>query len=103
MTEQEFLNKFNNNEKFTEEELENIAYEKSELEYVDEVEGERSRWDVPVSTIVKAGNRFFSIDWQRGLTECQDNWFDEQPYEVVKKEKVITVTEWLMKGEDIHE
>ena len=37
MTEAEFLNKINNNEKFTEEELENIACEESELEYVDEV------------------------------------------------------------------
>lgn len=50
-----------------------------------------------MTTIFKVSNRFFAIDWEQGLTECQENFYNEQPYEVIKKEKVVTVTEWVKK------
>lgn len=39
----------------------------------------------------------FNIDWERGLTERQENEFYEQPYEVVKEchEETIVVTNWI--------
>ena len=55
------------------------------------------RWTEDMTTIFKVLGRFFAIDWQRGLTEFQENFYNEQPYEVIKKEKVVTVTELVKK------
>ena len=50
-----------------------------------------------MSTVFEVKGRFFNIDWERGLTECQENEFYEQPYEVVGEchEKTIVVTNWI--------
>lgn len=42
-------------------------------------------------------DRYFGIDWQRGLTEYQDDSFPYPPKEVKKHtyEKTVTVTEWI--------
>ena len=50
-----------------------------------------------MTTIFKVANRFFAIDWEQGLTECQENFYNEQPYEVEPHDKVITITEWVKK------
>ena len=51
-------------------------------------------------TVVELCGRTFGINWFSGLTECQENEFNEQPYEVEKHEyeKVITVKEWRKKS-----
>ena len=48
-------------------------------------------------TIKHVCGRYWEIDWQKGLTEYEEDQIDEQPFEVRKNEyeKVITVTEWL--------
>ena len=41
---------------------------------------------------------FFKIDWERGLTECQDDEYCwDQPVEVTphEYEKTITVRDWI--------
>jgi len=86
------LNKIDNNEELTEKELKILA-----LEYdVDQEEGDEGRWERYMTSIAKLGDRYFAVNWSRGLTEYQENSFYEQPYEVEKKtyEKTITVTEW---------
>lgn len=57
---------------------------------------ENRRWLRGVTTIVKLLDRYFSIDWDEGLTEMQENEYWNQPIEVEKHEyeKTITVTEW---------
>ena len=63
---------------------------------VDEIEGGAHRWTQSVSTIIELCGQYVRIDWQRGLTEMQENIYDEQPYFVEKKKRVIqkVVVDW---------
>lgn len=59
--------------------------------------GELCRWDRPVTSICQIGDRYFQVCWSQGLTEYQEDYFDEShPIEVVLHEyqKTITVKEW---------
>lgn len=60
-------------------------------------DGDYGRWTMSVHTIVHLKDRYFAIDWERGLTENQDDEFWYQPVEVVPHtyEKTITVTEYI--------
>ncbi len=49
-------------------------------------EGEDRRWSKTMETVVEYKGRYFLIEWEKGLTECQENYY-EQPYEVVKTEE----------------
>lgn len=64
---------------------------------IDRENGENRRWSRTVTSIVEIGGKTYSIDWEEGLTECQENSFYDQPIEVRKHEyeKTIKVTEWL--------
>ena len=69
------------------------------LEYELEEEreyGDDDRWSRGVASIIKLCGRYFILYWQKGLTEMQESWFSDQPYEVekVEYEKTITVKEW---------
>ena len=64
---------------------------------VDSEEGESDRWDRPVKTIVYLKGRYFLIEWREGLTEMQENAYDNQPYEVEKIEETIVVPNWVRK------
>lgn len=68
---------------------------------IERIVGDNRRWQREVRSICELGDRAFAVDWQEGLTECQENEFWEQPYEVVKKEheETIKVTEWVKKAE----
>ena len=46
-----------------------------------------------MQTIIDVDGQLYAIDWMRGLTECQENEYLEQPYKVKKVERVITKTE----------
>ena len=94
MTKEYFLNKFDNGEEFTFEELEYIIQE-SDFEYVDEIEGDDHRWNREMQTIIKIDDRLFAIDWRKGLTEMQENEYWDQPYEVKVVEKTIVVKEYV--------
>lgn len=87
------VKKIDNGEKLTEKELRELicGYDVN-TEY-----GDNRRWSRSVTTIVELEGRFFSIDWEEGLTECQENEYYNQPVEVKKNiyEKTITVTEWV--------
>lgn len=96
MTNEEFLQRYDSGEPdFTEDEIEKMAYEEFG-NYVTTAEGETHRWYREVETIFEVGNRLFAVSWDRGLTEQQENDFDDaEVYEVEKKEKVIF--EWVRK------
>jgi hypothetical protein len=87
------LKKIDTGEKLTEKEMRELVcgYD------VDTEYGDNRRWTRSVTTIVELKGRFFSIDWEEGLTECQENEFYNQPKEVRKHtyEKTIVVTEWI--------
>ena len=98
------------NKTFTEEELQELIQDylftnqgdKIEYEIIDTIyDDELNRWSRNVQTIIKYKNKYYSILWEEGLTEYQDNGFYEQPYEVIKKTKVIEQDYWISpdKGE----
>ena len=95
-TGEEFLELYDAGEEFERNELAAMAY--GEIgKIVSEEGGYEGRWTRYMSTVFEVKGRFFNIDWERGLTECQENEFYEQPYEVVKEchEKTIVVTNWV--------
>lgn len=91
MSNKEFLTRYDNGEKFTEEELSDLRWEFVE---VDTQYGENHRWNRPATTIFRVEDRLFALDWWQGLTEMQENEFYDQPYEVKEVKKMIEITEY---------
>lgn len=89
--EREMLEKIVKGERLTERELSSLVYEGEE---VNEIEGEDTRWTRCMTTVINLCGKNVAIDWQKGLTECQENEFYDQPYFVEKKERVVTVVDW---------
>lgn len=90
--EEALLQKIDNREKLKRSEITEVLEHEIESSY-----GDNRRWSRSVTTISKIGDRYFSTNWEEGLTEYQENEYYEQPVEVKKKtyEKTITVTEWV--------
>lgn len=93
MNEYEIIEKLRNKEEFSESKIKEILWD---FEQVWEEEGDDHRWSRDISTVVKIGECFVRIDWQKGLTECQENEFWTQPYFVKQNKytKTIEVEEW---------
>lgn len=87
----EMFQKYDNGENLSENELKWLA----EFAFY-EVEGDEHRWTMDTKSIVELDGRYLAVDWDRGLTESQENTFYNQPYEVKKESKVVTQTviEW---------
>lgn len=105
---EEFESKLKN-KTFTEEELQELVQDylftnqgdRIEYEIIDTIyDDELNRWSRNVQTIIKYKNKYYSILWEEGLTEYQDNEFYEQPYEVIKKTKVIEQDYWISPDEE---
>ena len=91
----------NKEDEFTSEELGKIC---SFCVEVDRVENARGidRWNVCFISIFEWYGRFFAIRWIRKIDGHGKilNGFYNQPYEVTKRTKQITVTELVRKDED---
>lgn len=74
--------------------------EPGEYEEIDLVEGDCGRWTQDMETIIQVSNDLWAIPWDRGLTECQENEFWEQPYRVERKERVVTQVYYEKISED---
>lgn len=85
------LHKIQRGESLTESEIKTLVYE---FDAIDEVYGEDGRWTRSVCTIISLQGHYIEIDWERGLTECQENEFYSQPYEVFKEEVTKVVALW---------
>lgn len=83
------LRKIDSGEELTE-------YELDELRYGDRIKEDEGRWTRTVTSIFELCGRYFALEWEEGLTEMQENEFNNQPYEVEKVtyEKTITIIEW---------
>ena len=67
----------------------------------DEERGYVGRWTQEMTTYLRMRDgRFFCIEWEKGLTEYQENEYPCQPYEVVPHdvEKVVTERTWETVG-----
>ena len=91
-----FLERFDRKETFDEWERQMMAWGEVGSE-VDQIENDSGRWTTCMTTVFEIGGRYFAIDWDRGLTERQENEYWNQPYEVTKLryEKTMVVTEWI--------
>lgn len=98
MTNKEFLDRYDTKDKFSENELKMMAWGEypTESELIEEDAGDEGRWYRCINTVFKVDNRYFSLIWERGLTECQDNEYMYQPTEVKlhEYERTIIVREW---------
>lgn len=94
MTTQEFLDKYDSKEYFTEDELENIWWGDG-IEYttIEEGSGDQYRWTHIEYKIIKIGDRYFDIARNAANTEYQETEYDCQPQEVKPVEKVIIAWE----------
>ena len=80
--------------KFTKEQVEELVWEAE----VETIHGENRRWSRTNTTIVEYEGKFYDLFWEDGLTEGQDNYYEEQDSnEVVLVEKTIVVKEWVEK------
>lgn len=76
--------------KLSESDIREMYYDREE---VYEVEGEESRWSRSMTTVVKGLDGYqYAIDWERGLTESQEDSYYNQPRKVKLEEKEITTT-----------
>jgi hypothetical protein len=89
---EKFLEAYDSGEEFTERAIEEMVW----IGSVDEIKFGKRRWSETTQSILKMGDRFFSIDWECGLTEMQEDSFMNQPVEVEKvvKEVVAISTTW---------
>ena len=85
----EFENKLTN-KTFTEEELQELIQD-----YLFTSQGDRIPYEIVDTIYDNELNRWYSIIWEEGLTEYQDNQFYEQPVEVIKKIKIIEQSYWV--------
>jgi len=106
------INEFENkliNKTFTEEELQELIQDylftsqgdKIPYEIIDTIYNNKlNRWSRDAQTIIKYKNKYYSILWKEGLTEYQDNEFYKQPYEVIKKTKIIEQDYWISPNQE---
>ena len=86
----------NNNKEFDEEDM---------REFIDgwEIErqyGDSHRWDIEINSICELLGKYYCIQWRQGLTEYQEDSFeDSQPFEVYKYEyeKLCHFHDWFSK------
>ena len=90
------LTKLDNKKNLTDSELSILVYNYS----VHEENKDWGRWTMGMYTVSKLKDRYFAINWEQGLTESQDDYFYEQPVEVMPHtyEKTMTVTEYILKN-----
>lgn len=73
---------------------------KAFLEICEEIEqrdyGEPGRWERPVSSYCKIKDKWYAVYWQQGLTEMQEDYYEEQPVEVIPHiyKKTINIILW---------
>lgn len=92
------LEKIDSGEKLSERELRNLIWNYEDIK--EREYGENRRWTRGVESIICLCGRYFSIYWEEGLTEYQENEYFYQPEEVEKHEydKTIHVVEWVPKN-----
>lgn len=89
---EELLKKIDNHEELT---SEDYCLLLNDYKFYEEA-GDDGRWTRFMYTVSKLGDRYFEINWQRGLTEMQEDYFDEYPAEVVIKDiRIIEIKEYV--------
>lgn len=88
----EYIREFND---FTEREVRELM---CNFEY-DRIEGSDRRWSKEVTVILHIADSYFSITYDKGLTECQEDYFDTTSLtEVEPYEETIIMLKWRKKN-----
>lgn len=87
--EQELLDKIQKGVSLTEDEIKELVLYGDYV--VEENSGSRGRWSESMFTVVQLKDKYFGINWEKGLTEYQENTFYEQPFEVEKHTEIVTI------------
>lgn len=96
------LDKNNSNFEFTDEyfqyKLNTQTFDSEDLwEFIDAFKYETEykeahRWRRQVITYCKFHDKFYACKWEQDMQE--DEWYGDQPYEVVPKEKTVIIRTW---------
>lgn len=76
--------KLKNNDKLTEEEMEDLVKDIAlfeDYEIICTVEKRLEKFMRDMTTVIKINNKLYAIDWRRGNTAYQYDMFENQPYE----------------------
>lgn len=91
------INKYDSKEALTPRDIRVLV---EEFEWERE-EHENRRWSRWVDVVVKLEDRYFMVGYDEGLTEMQENEYDDTSIvEVMPVEKTIVVIDWVKKEED---
>lgn len=68
-----------------------------EFKVIDQESNGSGRWDEYMTTYLKGpSGQHYAIDWRSGLTEYQENSYDDpRPRKVKPVTKQVTITEWV--------
>ena len=88
-TNEEFLRRFDANEKFDEDEIKEMCWGEVGEVLKETIVGS-GRWTINKKLIFRVGNRFFGVWWTEGATEEQDGCekYPDYPTEVRRVEKI---------------
>lgn len=90
---QEIFDKIKNKEELDPDEIECLFYIDGLV--VDEIHIDNYTWREALESIIKIEDKYYRIEWERGLTECQDNEFYSQVAEEVRPiDEVVTIRKW---------
>ena len=92
------LKKIENKEWLTAEDVELLINEDNF--YIETVVIDKYDWTELVNTIIKLGGKYYSVYWQRALTENQENFFESQLALEVEKRAIETYSWVEIKGEE---
>ena len=85
----ELKNKIVNGEELSADEVQYIYYGEV-FPQVDYIGGDEGRWTRYITVVYEINNSYYSIYYYKGLTECQENEFENQVANKVEKRPVTT-------------
>lgn len=82
--------------KFTEEQVRDCVFGGFDGTVVETIQGDDRRWSRTNRTIIEKDGKFYALFWEEGLTENQDNEFEEQDAKEVRPiDTVVTKKTWV--------
>jgi len=92
MKDKEFLQRYDANDAFSEDELLELLMD---MEEVNVTYDKPSRWHIPTTVVFRMGERLFSLTYSKGATEGQEHYCDEQPIEVKETVEMVEVVRYV--------
>ena len=89
MKNEEIIEKLYAGELLSEQEIKKLLWTRKT---VDEIEHGSGRWTENITTVLELKpDELWAIDWERGLTEYQEDYYEYQPRRVVRKTRMVEI------------